>query len=357
VYGEDDYLAGAKASALVQALVPPQERDFGLETIDGAAGTVDEALQAMEQSMAALKTPGFFGGRKVVWLKDASFLSDDQPGRSEPVRERVNALAALIKAGLDEGQTLVVSARRVDKRYAFYKACKAAGELHEFAMPDKAYLAERQATERLHELLADRGLRMPSEVRQLFLGRVGNETRRLAMELDKLCTYMGGKGTVTRDDIEAVVTASHQAMAWDLADAFGERNLERCLELVRQLLFQKESPIGLVIGLQSRVRDLLVYREARQRKWLTSKSAGSRSSVAWGRVPPEVETIFTEKMARDPRKTHPYRVGVLAGQAGRFTLEELHRCRRRVVEAHETLVSSRLQPSLVLEMCLIDMLS
>ncbi len=357
IYGGDDYLVSAKARDIIDRLLTPDERTLSLETIDGAAETIDVALEALGQCLQAVMTLGFLGSRKVVWFKDVTFLADNRTGRSEAVKARLGQLTDAIKAGLPDGTTLVVTAPAVDKRYAFFKACKSTGEITEFAVSDKAYLNEKEADQRLRELASKAGLRMDDDVRSAFLARVGTETRAIANELEKLAVYAGDRAEIALADIEAVTSAAREAVAWDLADAVGGRNLRRALSLLRQLRFQRVSPIALIAGLESRVRDLIVYREGLDKGWL--RAGGDhrgRPSAAWGGVPPEVETAFGEHFGRDPRSAHPYRVRVLAGQARRFSMRELRTCLRAVTRAHEKLVSSSVPPEIILELLLISML-
>jgi len=357
ICGADDYLVAAKARDVIDKLLTPDERTLNLETIDGAAETVDAALDAMGQCMQAVMTLGFFGSRKVVWFKNVAFLTDNRTGRSEAVKGRLAELAEMIKAGLPDGTTLVVTAPAADKRYAFFKACKAAGKITEFAVSDKAYVNEKEAGQRLRGLAGKAGLRMDDDVRTAFLAKVGTETRAIVNELEKLAVYVGEGGGVTLADVESVTSAAREAITWDLADAVGNRNLRRALALLRQLLFQRENPISLIAGLESRVRDLIVYREALDKGWLRIAD-GRRDPprAVWGGVPPEVEAAFGEHFKRDPRSGHPYRIGVLAGQARRFSMRELRTFLRAVTRAHEKLVSSSVPPAILLELLLISML-
>ncbi len=358
ITGNDEYLVSSKAKEVVSALVPDQERALKLDVVDGSADTVDSALNAINQCISALQSLGLFSQEKVVWLQDASFLADNRQGKSEAVLDQVGRLTDLVKAGLSEGLVLVITAPQIDKRRAFYKACKAVGELHEFQMPEKAYQAERVTAERLDEQLAAAGLKMTPQARSAFLEKVGSDTRQLVNEVEKLAIYMGERTPVDIRDVRAVVSSSREAVAWDLADAFGNRDLSRAIATLRQLMFQKESTIGLVMGLESRVRDLLVYREAMERGWLVKQSGyGGRMSVGWGDVPPEVEQSFSEQMGSDPRKMHPFRVGVLAEQARNFSHKRLLFCLREVTNAHAKLVSSRVPAEIVLELLLVRMLA
>lgn len=358
IHGEDEYLVSDRARELVNSLIPSESQTLGLETIDGNAATVDAAATAVAKVTEALQTIGFFTADRLVWFRDVSFLVDNNVGKSATVKARVDELAGLIKAGLMPGLQFLVTATKVDKRYAFYKACKALGEIEEFAVSDKAYVAEREANVRLGEILKRMDLQMSESVRAAFLEKVGIDTRQIVNELEKLATYLGKEKTVSVYDVEAVVCASRSALAWDLADAVGRRQLDRALRIVRQLLFQKESPIGLIIGLESRVRDLMVYRQAIEEKWLVPTRGGrGGGSYKWGGVPAEAEQVFGEKMSKDPRKMHPFRVGLLAEQAARFSRSDLRRCREAVLAAHEQLVTTSLAPALVLELLLVRMLA
>jgi hypothetical protein len=133
--------------------------------------------------------------------------------------------------------------------------------------------------------------------------------------------------------------------------------LPQALAVVRQLLFQKESPIGILIAINSRVRDLIVYREALDNGWLSAgRGYRGKPQLAWGDVPPQIEAVFAEQFTRDPRQGHPFRIGLLAEQARNFSPARLARCQAAVLEAHTTLVSTGAPARLVLELLLVRML-
>jgi DNA polymerase-3 subunit delta len=357
IFGNDEYVVSTLAREYVRKLVPPEEEALGLEIVDGAAVTVEEARLALKKCIEAVSTLGFFGNRKVIWFRDVNFLSDTVVGKSQTVKELVTALAGLIQEGLPPGQVLVVSSPKVDKRYAFYKACKSRGTLEEHSVSEKAYAAEREAAERLRGMLKKAKLQMDGSTQQVFLSRVGTDTRQLVNEVQKLAIFVGPGGGVGMKDVEAVTCSSREAAAWDLADALGNRDLPGALRIVRQLLFQKENPIRLIMGIQGRLRELMIYRDGLERGWLTESGMGRRRSLQWGAVPPDIEVLFTEAYLRDPRATHPFRVGLLAGQAGKFTPDQLRQAYDMAVAAHEELVSSSMAPQMVLEMLLLRLLA
>jgi DNA polymerase-3 subunit delta len=245
----------------------------------------------------------------------------------------------------------------VDKRYAFFRACKESGEIHEYAAADRAYLADRQAREQAARALERAGLRMGPEAVGLFLQKVGTDTRLIVGEVEKLSVFAGKRCDISTEDVESVTSSGRGAAAWDLADAVGGRDLPKALRVLRQLLFQKQSPIGLLIGLEKRMRELSLLREAIDRGWLTGKGGPRRGSARWTEIPEDADRLFSEAFERDPRTTHPYRLGLLVEQARRFSVPQLRRFQYEIVETHRACVREGMPQNIALELLLIRMLA
>jgi len=358
IFGNDEYLVSAKAKKIIAGLIPETEMALKLETVDGDADTVDAAIASLRQCTQALRTVGLLSAEKVVWFRDISFLADNRTSQSEDIKEELARFTDLLKQGLPDGQTLVMTTSALDKRRAFVKTCQNVGNLHEFSLPEESKSAgRRMLADHFKQIAAKHGLQFSSTLRDLFLEKVGADTRQLLTEAGKLAVFLADRKKVTREDIEQITCSSREALAWDLADAFGRRDLKRALAILRQLLFQKESAIRLVIGLEGRIKDLLIYREALDRGWLVNKGGYGSPQLGWGEVPPEVDAILKDDMGRDPRKVHPYRASLLAEQAGGFSQTRLAQCLRDAVEAHEKLVSTKVPHATVLELLLIRMLT
>jgi DNA polymerase-3 subunit delta len=354
VFGEDEYMVSSTARQLVDELCPPADQAFGLETVDGGSGTVDEAIRAVNQCLDALQTVGFMGGRKVVWFKGVSFLSETIVGRSKDVKGALDKLTALLKSGLGPDQVLLISATKVDKRSAFYKTCQSVGRLQEFAMPERSYQAEKPAREKVAELLKASGFSFNDAVVHAFVERAGFDTRQIVMEVEKLRLYLGSRKDVKLEDIDAIVSRTRESEAWDFADAVAEGDLKKSLNILRQLLFQGESAVGLIISLERRFKELLILRECIDKRWL-KLSGDDRWTKAFWSDEPGVDAKLSA-LAKDPRSTNPFRIGILAGQARKYSVDKLFRFQEWTLQTHEQLVSSRVPPNLLLEFLVIKLL-
>lgn len=348
VCGEDDYLVAEKAKAVVDAWVPETERAFGLEIVDGRVDTVDGVVKAINTCIEALQTGSFFGGGKTVWLRDAEFLAGG--GRSfdsATVKEKIATLTDVIKAGLPEGQSLLISARAVPRNSALFKALQTAGEVVTIGTATKTWEKEKAAQEQMGSFLERFGLEMSESVTTAFLARVGSDTRTLLQELEKLSLYLGGSGKVTTAAIEAVTSVGKEAEAWDLTDALGERDQNKMMHALRRLEEQGEPAIKLSAMLDGRIRDLILIRAAVDGGWVSVQ--GNRA--VWRDVPREAELAFAA--ASDPRKQSPWRAARLVAQARNYTMNELRAARHYLMEMRESLVSTALDEGFLLETTLL----
>src|SRR5204862_8038396 len=136
VVGSDDVEVKHTAAELAEKLKPADAGDFGLETIDGAADNADQAAARIRSTIEALRTLPFFGGEKVVWLKNANFLGDDQKSKSQAVQNALEELTETLESGIGSDVTFLISAVDVDERRPCYKTLVRRAELEVFDKRD-----------------------------------------------------------------------------------------------------------------------------------------------------------------------------------------------------------------------------
>ena len=375
ICGDDDFLVEQAARQLVDRLVPPDARALGIEVYDGRVGNVDEMTAVLRRTVEAVETPGFFGAGKLVWLREPAILApkrrgrkdegdDDEPdaadGRDPDERRNsaeslLETLTARIASGLPEGVTLLVTALKVGRTSAFFKACQAAGEVQDFAGSGKPWEVQKAAVAHLAAWLPRLGLQMADEVRTRYVAQVGTDSRRIASELEKLRAYKGEDPVVSSADVDAVVSPGADADVWSLSDAFGQRDIKATAETLHRLLHQGESPIALVTMLESRLRDLIGLRAALDGKLLTLGGSEQWPRVAWKELPQAFE-IWARSGKRDIRASSPTQIGKLTSQASRWSLRELRWARHRVVGLRWALVSSSVPPEFLLDPVLLGLL-
>jgi DNA polymerase III delta subunit len=356
IFGDDDFLVSRHAQAVIDLFCPRSERALGVDIVDGRVEDVDSAVRALRQSRACLENLGLFSSAKVVWLRDATMLHEGEPGRFSAVKEELARLTADLKRGLLPGQRFIVTAAKVDKRSSFFKTCQTLGEVREFAVPIYEDKRDSYARQILGMLLNELGLNADAAAIEGIIGKVGCNSRLLAQEVEKLRDYIGSRTRILEEDVRQVVAPARERASWDLADALGDRDPDKTLTILRQLLFQGEEVFLLIMGLQHRVREWLVCRTCHDNGWLRINGSGQWTSAEWcgAGAADSVLADLPEKL--HPAHLKPYYAGRRAAQALKFSRDELLRAQRILLDTHEAMIRTSAPADLLLELGLIKIL-
>ena len=352
VYGSDDLSATRKADDLVNRLCPPAEQAFGLETINPESGEklADNVCAILRNTREALLTLPFLGGNKTVYLRGAPFFDPlAEPGKFESVKGETALLVDLLKSDLPKGVSFVILTDHVNKATGFYKTFQSLGEVHAFDEPENEKEAEEDFVPRVEQMLEEKGLSMSAPVLHAFFGRTGYHLRQVAAEIEKLSLYLGDRKAATLDDVQLMVAPGREGKFWEYADAFCKGGLPETLRTMSRLLGQGEDPVGLIVNLQNRLREMIVLSDCLKRGW-ARLSGGDYKKLFWD-VPPEGEAALAA-LAADPRKIMPpFRAAMLAAQADRFPPARWFRWLNAAVDAQAAMTGGEaVAPEIALEL-------
>ena len=356
VLGSDEGTVKATARTLAEKLTPPDAGEFGLEIIDGAADNAATAAARIHETIAALQTLPFFGG-KLVWLKSTNALADSPIGRSNGVLEALESLLAVLSKGLAPDVRFLLSATETDKRRTFYKGLTKLADTQIFDKLDSTRSGwEEEAAVLVEGRARARGLEMTGEASELFTLRTGGDTRQIENELEKIDLYLGANGRreVDATVVRTLVPMSRAGVIFELGNAISRRDLDAALGLINQLLYQGESAIGLLlVAIVPTVRNLLLVKDLQQRHRL-SRSA---SPFAFGQVLTRLPEDATAHLPRKKDGTvNTFGLGFAAAEAHRFELAQLRAGMAACLHANVQLVTGQLDPRLVLERAVIGLL-
>ena len=354
--GEDDFNVKKRAREVFQKW-SAELGGMDHESIDAQVNNGGEALKALAKLREALNTLPFFGGGKVVWFQNCSFLGDDRTGGSQAVTETLAELAAELKVFPWGSVRLLISAGKVDKRKTFYKTLEKIGTVESFAalsLDDKDWAgkAEDHALRQLQALQKNIG----DEALAELVNNVGPNLRQLTTEVEKLALYVGNRPQIQVEDVAAIVTRNKQARAFALGDALGDRDLPRLLrcldEEMWEMKFDKaKSEIGLLYGLISKIRALIFLKEMLREKWIQPEGDYNRFKA-------QLEKIPREKLPEDkrfnPLALNPFVLFKALPHSRRYTTEELVRAMELLLLCNQKLISSSLDEKLVLQQTLVE---
>ncbi len=242
-WGEDDYAIEKAVQKLRDRVLAPEWSSFNYNAIppDGSDALIDGLNQAM--------TPKFGAGGRLVWLMNTT-LAQQCP------ENVLNELQRTLSVIPEDSFLLLTSRKKFDERLKSTKLLKKiATEYREFALvpPWKKELIVKSVS----QVAKDIGLQITSQGLEIIAEAVGNDTRLLHNELEKLQLYTGGsKEPLAVNTINKLVRNTTQN-SLQLAAAIREGDTPRALTLVADLINANEPALRILATLIGQFRTWL----------------------------------------------------------------------------------------------------
>src|SRR6266404_1416084 len=355
VCGEDEFAVKQRAKQIYHEWTTALG-GMDHEILDASVSHSGEALKVLARLREALQTLPFFGSAKVIWLKDCNFLGDERAATAQAVTESLVELAQELKDFTWENVRLLISAGKVDKRKVFYKTLDKTGTVESqagWSADDRDWADQAEAWGR--KALRDRQKEISDEALAELVARVGPNARQLDNEIEKLALYSANKDEIQLEDVAAICTRNKTARAFALGDALGDRDLPRLLRRLDEELWElkldpQKSEIGLLYGLISKIRAMILLKEMVREDWIKPDADYNRFKAQLERVP--ADKLPTDRRF-NPLALNPYVLYKALPQVKRYSQSELIRAMDLLLQCNQRLVTSGLDESLVLQQTLV----
>lgn len=238
-WGEDGFAISQAVKALKQKTLDPMWESFNFDKFPPEQS--DAVIQALNQAM----TPPFGSGNRLVWLAETTLA---QRCPEEVLAELDRTLSALP----DTTNLLLTSSSKPDGRLKSTKLLQMHATIQEFSPipPWKMELIRNQVQRVVQEF----DLKLTANAIDYMTEAVGNDTRQLYSELEKLKVFAGdSKQPLDETAIVPLITASTQSSLQLLA-AIRQGKTAQALELVADLLQQNEPILKIVSTLVGQFR-------------------------------------------------------------------------------------------------------
>ena len=359
ICGDDEFAVKKRAREIYQIWCD-ELGGMDHEVVDASVSNSGDALKAISKLREALQTLPFFGSDKVVWLRDCNFLGDERAASAQAVTETLNEVAEELKNFKWQNVRLLISAGKVDKRKTFFKTLDKIGSVETFAAlsaddrdwVERAEIAARTA-------IRGRQKEISEEALAELVSRVGPNARQLESEIEKLSVFTGDRKKIEFADVTAICSRNKTARAFALGDALGDRDLPRLLKRLDEELWETKfdkdkSEIGLLYGLISKVRAMLLLKEMLREGWIKPETDYNRFKAQLERVPADK---FPSDRRFNPLALNPYVLFKALPQARKYTQGELVRAMDLLLRCNQRLVSSGLDEALMLQQALVQIVT
>ena len=261
VSGPDDFLAGRMAKEVWADMKREVQDDFSIEIIDAQAGKVEEVATAVNRFREAVQTLGLFGGRRVVWLKNVSFLADSQTGKAEGTIALCEDLREILESLNPEDVGVLISASPVDRRKKFPKWLEKASDYRATGGLDSKGKGVEALKAAMQEECRRMEVTIAEDVAGMLISKVNGNARLLIEEVRKLGTYLGGGGeSITARLVEELTPSFGEGDFFETTEAFFSRDIEWTLRALRRHFFTGNDARPVIASLQNRNRLLIQLR-------------------------------------------------------------------------------------------------
>lgn len=288
-WGDDSFRLEAAVQQLRQQVLDPDWVAFNYDRV-AAEATISGLNQAM--------TPPMGMGDRLVWLADTKLLHQC----SEDLLSEWERTLAHVP---DTTHLLLTTDRKPDGRLKSTKLVKQLATVKEFSLlppwDTEGILAQIQQT--AHDLHMD----LTPAAAELLATAVGNDSRTLAMELEKLA-LLAGERSITPDMVQQLVPASAHN-SFQLAAHLRQRDTSRALDTLSHLLDRNEPALKILAVLVNQVRTWL---------WIKLLTQEGQRDI--------------QVMAQMAEVGNPKRVYFLQKEVKSLSLDWLHHCLIQLLE-------------------------
>ncbi|MDO5396844.1 MAG: DNA polymerase III subunit delta [bacterium] len=234
-FGEESYIKG-KYERKITDLIPdagfPEFNHFKFEGSMTELSDYDDALESFPMMT----------DKKLILIRDSKIFKRANDDVKTFWQEKLKRLS--------DDTVIVFSEDEVDKRSVLYKAVQKAGAAVEFEYQNEADLVAWVTRRALKSKL-----KMTKDCAKYMVGIIDPGLSNLNNEFDKLEAYC--TGTVTKTDIDRVVSKSMSIRIFDLTDAIMYRRADTAMKVVSELRTSNESAFGILYLLEGSAEKIL----------------------------------------------------------------------------------------------------
>lgn len=244
-WGDDDFTMMQEINTLKENHLDPHWLQFNWEKFAGDKEDFirDAFLQAM--------TPPFGSGDRLVWLVNTNICQTCSEDLLTEIQRTIKQIPATT-------HLLLTSSKKPDNRIKSTKLINQYAQVKEFSLIP--VWQTDVLIKRVEETVKRKGLNISKEGIKILANCVGNDSRLLWQELEKLAIYQGeNKQPIEGEIIKSLVNVSNQN-SLQLAQAILQKNIPLALQLVQDLIALNEPALRIVATLVGQFRTWAVVK-------------------------------------------------------------------------------------------------
>ena len=241
IYGEEQYL--------VQTALNKIKKNFGEKVLGINYVLLDES--SINEIIPNIQMPAFGYDKKLIIIKNSGLFKKD--GRKKTGTPEQEQIAEFIKNNMDiisDSTILVFIEDKVDKN-AVYEQIEKNGIItciQELKVP--------QLVQKLKQISNMYKVNIDDKTANYLIEVSGTSMQNLINEIRKLIEYVGENGTIKISDVDVLATKQIDSVIFELTDNLAIRKIDKAMEVLDNLIYQKEPLQKILITLYNHFKKL-----------------------------------------------------------------------------------------------------
>lgn len=246
------YLFYGEELFLIENAVKKIKNQFG-ETVKGINFiSIDDTN--IQELISDIETPAFGYEKKLIIARNTNILKREGKRKSietVKIREKLDEYIKENEDIIKQSVILVFIEEDVDSRFALYKTLDKVGTVCKVDFQKPIQLEKRMLS-----ICNSYQVKIDNSTIKYFVETCGTNMQELINEIRKLIEYAGKDGTIKKEDIDLLTIKKLENVIFDLTDNLGKRETKKALEVLQNLINNKEPIQKILINLYNHFKKL-----------------------------------------------------------------------------------------------------
>ncbi len=248
LYGEEQYL--------LETIVNKIKKLFG-ECIKGINYILIDDTN-INNIISDIETPAFGYEKKLIIVKNSGILKKEGKRKNAELAKIKERLNTYLKENIEiikHSTIIVFIEEETETKQELYKTIDKLGIICKFDFQNLLQLQKR-----LKGTCNAYGVKISDSNLKYFVECAGTNMQNLINEIRKLIEYKGNGGEITKEDIDKLTIKKLESVIFDLTDNLGKKETTKALEVLKNLISQKEPLQKILITLYNHFKKIYITK-------------------------------------------------------------------------------------------------
>ena len=214
----------------------------------------------ISELISDIETPAFGYEKKLLIVRNSGILKKEGKRKNTELSNLREKISRYIKENIDiinDSVVLVIIEEDIDNKQELYKIFDKFGVVCNFE-----YQKPMQIQKRLKVICNAYHVDIDDSSLKYFIEVCGTNMQELINEIRKLIEYAGNGGKIEKIDIDKLCIKKLETIIFDLTDNLGKKETQRALQVLKNLIANKEPIQKILITLYNHFKKLYITKLA-----------------------------------------------------------------------------------------------